>query len=148
MSGAYIACITSKFLPWLHNSTNWLATVLRLMVSSFRKELFVVHIRFNRMHCTGTIKAEAWRRIYWTPLSVDTTESGSLCRGSAERERKSLHARIEKVDLELSISDGHRLSHQLIQPLYGNRAIALVVYAGDIRLCPSNLLLGMEGTIE
>ena len=27
MSGAYIVCITSKFLPWLHNSTNFLATV-------------------------------------------------------------------------------------------------------------------------
>jgi hypothetical protein len=34
----------------------------------------------------------------------------------AERERKSLHARIEKLDLELSIVDGLRLSDQLIQP--------------------------------
>jgi hypothetical protein len=37
----------------------------------------------------------------------------SLCRGSAERERKSLHARIEELDLQLSISDGLRLSDQL-----------------------------------
>ena len=29
--------------------------------------------------------------------------------GSAERERKSLHARIEELDLELSVSDGVRL---------------------------------------
>src|SRR5881275_310297 len=48
------------------------------------------------------------------------------CR-SAERERKSLHARIEELDLELSVSDGGRLSDQLIQPLFGNRAVALVV---------------------
>src|SRR5882762_1209968 len=47
--------------------------------------------------------------------------------GSAERERKRLHARIEELDLELSVSDGVRLSDQLIQPLFGNRAVALVV---------------------
>src|SRR5215211_7964599 len=51
----------------------------------------------------------------------------SLCRGSAERERKSLHTRIEKLDLELSINDGLRLSDQLIQPLFANRAVALLV---------------------
>src|SRR5437870_2641559 len=46
---------------------------------------------------------------------------------SAERERKSLHARIEELDLELSVSDGVRLSDQLIEPLFANRAVALVV---------------------
>src|SRR5260370_2244435 len=51
----------------------------------------------------------------------------SLCRGSAERERKSLHARIEKLDLELSISNGLRLADQLIQPRFGHRAVALLV---------------------
>jgi hypothetical protein len=51
----------------------------------------------------------------------------SLCHGSAERERKSLHPRIEKLDLELSISDGLGLSDQLIQSLFGNRAVALLV---------------------
>src|ERR687885_2529487 len=51
----------------------------------------------------------------------------SLCHGSAKRERKSLHARREKLDLELSISDGLRLSDQLIQTLFGNRAVALFV---------------------
>ena len=50
-----------------------------------------------------------------------------LHRESAERERKSLHARIEKLDLELSISDGLRLPDQLIQPLFGHRAVALFV---------------------
>src|SRR4030095_300274 len=39
-------------------------------------------------------------------------------------ERKSLHAGIEKLDLELSISDGLRLSDQLIQPLSATRALA------------------------
>src|SRR5262249_1115748 len=46
-------------------------------------------------------------------------------RGSAERERKSLHARSEKLDLKLSITDGLSLSNQLMQPLFDNRAVAL-----------------------
>ena len=46
---------------------------------------------------------------------------------SAKREREGLHARIEKLDLEQSIGDGLGLSDQLIQPLFGNRAVALVV---------------------
>src|SRR2546422_1901953 len=56
----------------------------------------------------------------------------SLSRGSAESESKSLHARVEKLDLELSISDGLRLSDQLIQPLFGNRAVALVVNVNSV----------------
>src|SRR5437867_2112132 len=52
--------------------------------------------------------------------------------GSAEREHKCLHARIEKLDLELSIGDGLRLSDQLIQPLFGNRAVALVVNVNSV----------------
>ena len=47
--------------------------------------------------------------------------------GSAEREREGLHARIEKLDLEQSIGDGPGLPDQLIQPLLGNRAVALLV---------------------
>jgi hypothetical protein len=50
---------------------------------------------------------------------VSTSIADILPSRSAERERKSLHARIEKLDLELSISDGLRLSDQLIQPLFG-----------------------------
>ena len=50
----------------------------------------------------------------------------------AEGERKSLHARIEKLDLELSISNGLRLSDQLIQPLFANRAVALVVNVNSV----------------
>src|SRR6266545_4716749 len=45
----------------------------------------------------------------------------------AEGERIGLHAPIEKLDLEQSISDGVRLSDQLIQPLFGHRAVALLV---------------------
>src|SRR5829696_10436528 len=56
----------------------------------------------------------------------------SLCRGSAERERISLHSRLEKLDLELSISDGLRLSDQLIQPLFANRTVALVVNVDSV----------------
>src|SRR6476659_1174204 len=57
----------------------------------------------------------------------------SLRRGSAERERKRLHARIETRDLELPIGDGLRLPDQLIEPLCRNRAIAVVVYIKSVR---------------
>jgi hypothetical protein len=79
--------------------------------------------------------------IYLTSIGVNSEQLrndgcgdrvNSLCRGSAERERKSLHARIEKLDLELSISDGLRLSDQLIQPLFGNRAVALGVNVNSV----------------
>ena len=57
----------------------------------------------------------------------------SLWLGSAKRERKSLHACIEKLDLEQSISDGLRLSNQLIEPLFAHRAVALVVNVKSAR---------------
>ena len=46
---------------------------------------------------------------------------------SAERESKRLDAGIKKLDLEQSIGDGLLLSDQLIKPLFGKRADALVV---------------------
>src|SRR5215211_4866612 len=46
---------------------------------------------------------------------------------SAEGEAISLHARIEKLDLELPINDGLGLSDQLIHSLFGNRAVALLI---------------------
>ena len=52
--------------------------------------------------------------------------SSSLHGRSAERERKGLHARVEKLDLELAIGDGLRLADQLVQPLLGHCAVALV----------------------
>ena len=57
----------------------------------------------------------------------------SLCRGSAEREGKCLHARIEKLDLDLSILDGLRLSDQLIQPRFSHHAVAVVVRVDSVR---------------
>src|SRR5918995_783581 len=58
--------------------------------------------------------------------------ASSLCRRSAEGEAISLHARFEKLDLEVSIGDGLALSDQLVQPLFGNRAVALLVYVGSV----------------
>src|SRR5712675_1443653 len=52
--------------------------------------------------------------------------------GSAKRERKNLHARIEKLDLELAIGDGFRLSDQLVQTLFGHRALALFVNVNSV----------------
>jgi hypothetical protein len=46
---------------------------------------------------------------------------------STEGERKRLHPGIQKLDLELSIGDGLRLSNQLVQPLFGNRAFASLI---------------------
>src|SRR5947209_4844207 len=60
-------------------------------------------------------------------MDAPATPSCSDCRESAEREHKSLHARIEKLDLELPISNVPRLADQLIQPWLDNRAVALVV---------------------
>jgi hypothetical protein len=61
------------------------------------------------------------------PLSIWGLQCCSLRNGSAERERKNLHARTEKLDLELAIGDGFRLSDQLIETLFAHRAVALLV---------------------
>ena len=50
------------------------------------------------------------------------------CSRLAERERESLHARIEELDLEQPIDDGFRLPDELIEALLGNRAVALVIH--------------------
>jgi hypothetical protein len=44
-----------------------------------------------------------------------------------KRERKSLHARIEKLDLELSLKDGARLRDRLVHPQLRNQTVALVL---------------------
>src|SRR5262245_47873220 len=46
---------------------------------------------------------------------------------SAEREGKGFNAGIEELDLEQSLGYGLRLPDQLIQPLFGNRTLALIV---------------------
>lgn len=53
---------------------------------------------------------------------------------STECECIRLDAGREKLDLELSISDGLRLPDQLIQSRLGNRPIALVVYVKSVRI--------------
>src|SRR2546428_9103641 len=52
---------------------------------------------------------------------------------SAERERKRLHAGIEKLDLEAAIRDRPRLADQVIQALLGHRALALLVDVAAVR---------------
>src|SRR5258708_6395003 len=62
-------------------------------------------------------------------------------RTSAEGECKGLDARIEKLDLEQSIADRLRLSDQLVGPLFGDRAVALLV---DIRPVSSTRCLSIN----
>jgi hypothetical protein len=47
--------------------------------------------------------------------------------GSAKCECESLHPRIEKLNLELPLGNGAWLSDQQIQPLFGDRAVSLIV---------------------
>jgi hypothetical protein len=55
----------------------------------------------------------------WSSLAPPAART--FC-GSAEREGVGLHLRLEKLDLELAIGDGRRLSDQLVQPLIGGAA--------------------------
>src|SRR5262245_10543230 len=52
----------------------------------------------------------------------------------AERERESFHAGAEKLDFELPIDDGIRLPDQLIETLFGHRAVALFVNVNAVGL--------------
>src|SRR5262245_7828457 len=64
------------------------------------------------------------------PHSSAREFSGCRRRGaqrSPKRERKNLRARPEKLDFELAIGDGLRLSDQLVQTLLGDRAVALFI---------------------
>ena len=51
---------------------------------------------------------------------------------SAERERKGLHSRSKKLDLELAIENGFGLPDQLIEALVGQCAVALRVNVGSV----------------
>jgi hypothetical protein len=51
----------------------------------------------------------------------------STISASAERERERFDARVEELDLELSIRDGPGLTDQLIQPLFSGRSVAVGV---------------------
>src|SRR6516164_7638132 len=50
-----------------------------------------------------------------------------LCSGSAEREGESFHAQAKELDCELSIGDGLWLPNQLVQTLFGDGTVALLV---------------------
>jgi hypothetical protein len=52
---------------------------------------------------------------------------------SAECEPKRFHARVGKLDLELSIDYGLRLTYQLVQALFGHVAVALLVNVDSVR---------------
>ena len=49
-------------------------------------------------------------------------------RRSAERERERVDAGLEELDLEPAIADGRPLPDQLVQPWFGEYAIAVLVY--------------------
>jgi non-heme chloroperoxidase len=76
---------------------------------------------------SGVLSTRALPRV----LDGDAEASGG--NGSPERERKRLDARIEELDLELAVGDGLRLPDQLIQPLPGQRAVALFVDVHSVR---------------
>src|SRR6185503_3464417 len=58
---------------------------------------------------------------YSCPLAAE------LILSSAEREAKSLDARLEKLDFKLAISDWSGLPDQLVQTLLGHRADTLLI---------------------
>jgi hypothetical protein len=58
-------------------------------------------------------------------VMVDVMLEFLFMRHSPERERERFHARIEKLDLELSSANRSRLPNQLIQALLGHRAVPL-----------------------
>ena len=71
---------------------------------------------------------------------------------SAERERKRFNARAEKLDLEVSIDDWLGLTNQLVQALFGNDAVALLIdvysmgRAGRLSIDPYAKLTDCPGT--
>src|SRR5204862_2971978 len=53
---------------------------------------------------------------------------------SSERKDISLHARIEKLDLEHSIGNRLGLPDELVEPLFSGRAVALLVDVGPVSI--------------
>src|SRR5437867_5903944 len=78
-----------------------------------------LHVRLHRIE--GAASIGRWYR------STSARCTG-VPRASTKRERERFDARIEELDLELSLGDRPRLSNQLIQALLRDRAVALVVY--------------------
>ena len=67
--------------------------------------------------------------------------------GSAEREGERLHASIEELDLELAIDDRLRLSDQLIQPLFDDRAVAALVHVDAVSGDPAVARQSTRGNV-
>ena len=59
-------------------------------------------------------------------------QRGGIILASAEREAKSLHARIKKLDFKLTIGNWTGLPDQLVQALFGHRADALFVNVNSV----------------
>src|SRR5262249_5710333 len=60
-----------------------------------------------------------------------TSRHGCAAR-SAECERVSFHAQVDELDLKQPIGNGLGLSDQLIQSLFGDRSVALIVDIGPV----------------
>jgi hypothetical protein len=82
-----------------------------------------------RVSTEGLEAAHCWKMPRCGSIPSEIVSTGNLLgsisgTGSAEGERKSLHARTEKLDFELSIDDGFRLSDQLVETLFGQCTVA------------------------
>src|SRR5438128_8509973 len=60
--------------------------------------------------------------------------AGRAWGASSERKDISLHARIEKLDLEHSIGNRLGLPDELVEPLFSGRAVALLVDVGPVSI--------------
>src|SRR5437016_2947861 len=60
--------------------------------------------------------------------------AGRAWRASSERKDISLHARIEKLDFEHSIGNRLGLPDELVEPLFGGRAVALLVDVSSVSI--------------
>src|SRR5437016_6310876 len=60
--------------------------------------------------------------------------AGRAWRASSERKDISLHAQIEKLDLEHSIGNRLGLPDELVEPLFSGRAVALLVDVGPVSI--------------
>jgi len=65
-------------------------------------------------------------------VSIGESPRWMVTQRISERERKSLHARTEKLDLELSIGDGFRLPDQLVETLFGTVPFPLLVNVDSV----------------
>ena len=82
---------------------------------------------------SGVQRKSRATNVTWNAPSSSGPSPGHYAPRSAECERKRFHARVEELDLELSIDHGLRLTYQLVQALFGDVAVALLVYVDSVR---------------